>query len=410
MTYADRMTAQADGRATIALCVCGSIASYKAAMVARLLVKAGARVMPVMTHAATKLLGPATLAGITGERVHVDMFDPSLAGELHVELGAQADVVAVVPATAELISGLASGRADDLLRATLLCARGPVLLAPAMHPRMWEHPATRANVKLLEARGVTLCGPVVGEVASGEVGMGRMAEPEAIAAAILARVRSGDLAGKRIVVSAGPTVEDIDPARYLSNRSSGKMGYAIAARAAARGAEVTLVSGPVALSAPHGVNVVHVKSALDMQRALAAALGAKLDGADALVMAAAVADYRPATARSEKIKRGAALNLELVPNPDLLAEIGAARQGKRPVLVGFALETVAGDALVAAARGKLEKKRVDLVVANRADESLGRDDNRVVLVTRDAAREIGPADKSLVAERVLDALVAELAR
>jgi len=399
------MGTEGERRPTVVLGVTGSIAAYKAAHVARLLVKAGVRVLPVMTESATKMLGPATLAGITGESVRSDMWAPGTAGELHVELAAAADLVAVVPATAELLSSLVAGSASDLLRATLLSARGPVVLAPAMHPRMWSHPATSDNVATLRMRGVELVGPVVGEVASGDVGEGRMAEPEAIAAAILGHLGPRDLEGRHVVVSAGPTVEDIDPARYLSNRSSGKMGYAVAEAAVRRGARVTLVSGPVALQPPSGVALVEVRSAHQMQAALAHALGPELRGADAVIMAAAVADYRPATVHEAKLKRVGPVTLELVPNPDLLAELGRARHGARPVLVGFALETVTGDDLVSAARKKLEKKRVDLVVANTAVDAFERDDNRIMLVDRERVRSLPQATKRALADRILDHLV-----
>jgi len=399
------MGTEGQRRPTVVLGVTGSIAAYKAAHVARLLVKAGVRVLPVMTESATKMLGPATLAGITGESVRSDMWAPGTAGELHVELAAAADLVAVVPATAELLSSLVAGSASDLLRATLLSARGPVVLAPAMHPRMWSHPATSDNVATLRMRGVELVGPVVGEVASGDVGEGRMAEPEAIAAAILGHLGPRDLEGRHVVVSAGPTVEDIDPARYLSNRSSGKMGYAVAEAAVRRGARVTLVSGPVALQPPSGVALVEVRSAHQMQAALAHALGPELRGADAVIMAAAVADYRPATVHEAKLKRVGPVTLELVPNPDLLAELGRARHGARPVLVGFALETVTGDDLVSAARKKLEKKRVDLVVANTAVDAFERDDNRIMLVDRERVRSLPQATKRALADRILDHLV-----
>jgi phosphopantothenoylcysteine decarboxylase/phosphopantothenate--cysteine ligase len=401
-------------RLVVVLGVSGSIAAYKAVEVARLLVKAGARVVPVMTPSAQRFLGAATLAGITGERVHTDMFDPAVAGELHVELGAAADVVALVPATAELCAALAQGRADDLVRATALCARGTVVVAPAMHPRMWLHPATRRNVAAIVADGrAHLVGPLEGEVASGDVGPGRMAEPDVIAAAVLERALAArDLDGLRVVVSAGPTVEDIDPARFVSNRSSGKMGYAIAERAAARGAEVVLVSGPVSLAPPPGCTRVSVRSAGDMRAALWNAMGERLDRADALVMAAAVADFRPRAALSHKLKRsanGAGPRLELVPNPDLLAEIAAARRkrgGARPYLVGFALETLAGEALVAAARGKLRDKQVDMVVANDAGTAFEGEDNAATLVT---ARDVEPLPlqpKRLLADRILDRVVA----
>jgi phosphopantothenoylcysteine decarboxylase / phosphopantothenate---cysteine ligase len=302
---------------TVALCVTGSIAAYKAVELARLLVTAGAKVLPVMTASAGRFLGPLTLAGIAGETVATDMWDASFPGEMHVRLAERADVVAIVPATADVLARLAQGRADDLVTALALCARGPVLAAPAMHPRMWEHPATAANVAALAAqKRVTLVGPVSGEVASGEVGMGRMADPDAIAAVIAALLSPRDLAGVRLVVTAGPTLEDLDPVRFLGNRSTGKMGFAIAQRAAARGAEVTLVTGPVGLPTPHGVTRVDVRGALSMRDALWRATGLDLSRIDALVMAAAVADHRPAEISAGKLKKGQErLTLELVRNP-----------------------------------------------------------------------------------------------
>lgn len=401
-------------RPTIALAVSGSIAAYKAAEIARLLIQAGARVLPLMTRAAHEFLGPMTLSGICGEPVRETMWDPGFAGELHVALAAEADVVLLAPATADLLARLAGGRADDLVTALALCARGPVIAAPAMHPRMWSHPATARNVATLAADGrVELVGPVDGEVASGERGVGRMAEPAAIAAAALARVARRDLEGLRIVVSAGPTVEDIDPVRFIGNRSTGKMGFAIAERAAARGAAVTLVAGPVALATPRGARRVDVRGALAMRDAMRDALGPDLGGADALIMTAAVSDYRPAEARAAKMKRSAAsMALELVANPDLLAEIGAARaaaQATRPALIGFAVETDTDDRVIASARHKLETKRVDLVVANHAADAFGRDDNRATLVTRGGAEALGVLPKPALADRLLDR-VADLCR
>lgn len=398
-------------RPTIALAVSGSIAAYKAVEVARLLIKGGARVIPVMTRGARKFLGPLTLSGICGEPVRETMWDPRFAGELHVALAAEADVILLVPATADLLARLAQGRADDLVTALVLCAKGPVLAAPAMHPRMWGHPATARNVATLAADGrVQLIGPVAGEVASGEHGVGRMAEPQVIAAAALAAATQRDLAGLRLVVSAGPTLEDLDPVRFLGNRSTGKMGFAIAERAAARGAEVTLVAGPVLLPTPHGVERVDVRGALSMREALWEALGPELDGADALIMSAAVADYRPAQEHAAKVKRSAeSMALELVPNPDLLAEIGAARAGRgqgRPVLVGFAVETDTDERVIAAARGKLQAKQVDMVVANHARDSFGRDDNRAFLVTHQAADALGVLSKLDLADRILDRVAA----
>jgi len=393
------------GRA-VALCVTGSVAAYKAVEVARLLVKAGASVLPVMTSSAARFVGPVTFAGVCGEPIASDMWDASFAGEMHVRLAERADIVAIVPATADVLARMAQGRADDLVTALALCARGPVLAAPAMHPRMWEHPAMRANVATLAAQErVRLVGPVTGEVASGDTGMGRMAEPEAIVAAIGALLSPRDLAGRRIAVTAGPTVEDIDPVRFIGNRSSGKMGFAIAARAAARGAEVTLVAGPVGLATPPGVRRVDVRGAAAMREAIWQVLGADLHGVDALVMAAAVADYRPAAPSQTKLKTaGDRATIELVRNPDLLMEVGSRRAGKRPVLVGFALETEGGEALVAYARRKLVAKRVDLVVANEARESFGREDDRATLVTAGAAEPLATMNKSVLADVLLDRL------
>jgi phosphopantothenoylcysteine decarboxylase/phosphopantothenate--cysteine ligase len=397
-------------RPTVALAVSGSIAAYKAAEVARLLIQAGARVLPVMTRAAQEFLGATTLSGICGERVRETMWDPGFAGELHVALAAEADVVLLVPATADLLARLAQGRADDLVTALALCARGPVLAAPAMHPRMWAHPATARNVTTIQADGrVELVGPVDGEVASGERGLGRMAEPAQIAAAALARAGRRDLEGLRVVITAGPTVEDIDPVRFISNRSTGKMGFAIAERAAARGADATLIAGPASLRTPFGVRRVDVRGALAMRGALWEALGPDLGGADVLVMTAAVSDYRPAVARDAKMKRAAsAMALELVANPDLLAEVGAARvartegDARRPVLVGFAVETDTDEGVVASARGKLTQKRVDMVVANHAADAFGRDDNRATIVTGGAADALGILSKAELADRILD--------
>ena len=400
------------GGKTVALCVTGSIAAYKASHVARLLVKAGAKVLPVMTPSAVRFLGPLTLSGLSGEGVITDMWDPRFSGEVHVDLARRADVVAIVPATADVLARLATGRADDVVCALALCAKGPVVAAPAMHPRMWAHPATQRNVAAL-AGVVTLVGPVAGEVASGESGLGRMAEPEEIAEAIAracgAASARHDLTGVRLVVTAGPTLEDLDPVRFLGNRSTGRMGFAIAERASARGASVLLVAGPVELPTPAGVRRVDVRGALAMQAALHDALGPQLSGADVLVMSAAVADYRPAHVSTTKLKKeGESAEIALVKNPDLLAEIGARRTTRRPVLVGFALETGDDAALVAYARGKLAQKQVDLVVANHAKDSLGQGTNKVTLVTAADAQGLPVGTKAEVADRLLDRVLALL--
>jgi phosphopantothenoylcysteine decarboxylase / phosphopantothenate---cysteine ligase len=383
---------------TIALAVTGSIAAYKAVEVARLLVKSGARVLPLMTSSATRFIGPVTLSGICGAPVAIDMWDAAFAGELHVSMADRADVVAIVPATADVLARLATGRADDLVTATALCARGPVVVAPAMHPRMWNHPATRANVAALESR-VRFVGPVDGPVASGDSGMGRLAEPTDIVRAIEGAFATRDLAGKRIVVTAGPTYEPLDPVRFLGNRSSGRMGFAVAGRAAARGAEVVLVAGPVALSTPAGVERRDVETAEEMRNALADAM----PGAHALVMAAAVADFRPAQRSSTKIKKGTRPAIDLAENPDLVAEIAA--RPHTATIIAFALETGDDDAILAYAKKKLAAKKVDLIVANAASESLGRDSNRVAFVDATGATPFIEDSKEALADRILDRLV-----
>jgi len=406
------MAPRSSERPTVALAVSGSISAYKAAEVARLLVKAGARVIPLMTRSAQEFIGPMTLSGLCGEQVRTEMFDPGYPGEMHVRIASESDVLLIVPATADLLSRLAAGRADDLVTALALCTDKPVLAAPSMHPRMWSHPAVQASVATLRAQQrVELVGPVDGEVASGETGIGRMADPAQIAAAALARAGRQDLEGLRIVITAGPTVEDLDPVRFVGNRSTGKMGFAVAERAAARGGKVTLIAGPVSLPTPFGVQRVDVRGALAMQSVLWQALGPDLGHADALVMTAAVADYRPAEEHAMKIKRSTErLHVELVPNPDLLAEIGAARAGERPVLVGFAVETGTDEQVVTYAKGKLESKKIDLVVANDARESFGRDDNRAALVDHGGVEALGTMSKHDVADKILDRIAARYGR
>ncbi len=375
----------------------GGIAAFKAVLLVRALMAAGAEVRVVMTEAATRFVGPVTFTGVTGHPAVVNLWDPSYAGEIHVELGAWADAVVVAPATANLLARAAQGMADDAVLTTIACAKGVILYAPAMHTRMWERPATRRNVAQLEADGALIVGPVTGPLASGEIGPGRMAEPEAIAEAVgRALGDPGDLAGTRIMVTAGPTHEDLDPVRFLGNRSTGKMGYALAARAAARGAEVVLVTGPVRIPPPEGVEVVGIRSARDLE----AAVVPRMDSFDAIIMAAAVADYRPATKADEKIKKGDGdLELTLVRNPDVLRALGERRKGDRPVLVGFAVET---EDLAARARGKLTAKRVDLVVANHARVGFGGNDNEVILVDADGDTALPRASKTEVADRILD--------
>lgn len=382
----------------------GGIAAYKALLLVRELGRRGAEVRVVLTRSALRFVGASSFGGLTGRAPVVDLFDPGQPGEVHVELSAWADAMVLAPATANLMARAAAGQADDAVLATLSCCRCPVLFAPAMHERMWQQPATQRNVAQLERDGRSRIGPVSGALASGDVGMGRMAEPEAIAdalEALLAQAR--DLEGRHVLISAGPTVEDLDPVRFLSNRSSGRMGFALAAEALSRGARVTLVKGPTSLPPPAGAQVVEVRSALEMQAAIQGAL----PGVDVVVMTAAVADYRPATAAQSKLKKDpnsdAGLTLELVRNPDILAELGAARAGTRPVLVGFAMET---ENVRANAERKLRGKRVDLVVGNHAQVGFGGDDNQAVLVSRDGATELAPMSKRALAAHIFDAVKA----
>lgn len=383
------------------LAVTGSIAAYKAPGLLRLLQKAGASVDVVLSQAARHFVGEATFAGL-GARVYGDMW--STPGELHVELGGSVHGLVVAPATADTVARLAQGRSDDLLGATVLCSTAPLFLVPALHPSMWSSPVTQENVARLKKRGARFIGPAHGEVASGAVGEGRFEDPERIVQELeIAFSTTGLLRGRHVVVTAGPTKERLDPVRALTNDSSGKMGFALAEQAARQGARVTLIAGPVALPTPAGVTRIDVESALEMSVALDRALGDDLAEADVLIMAAAVADYRPRMTADEKLKRGPdAHQLELVPNPDILATIGKRRSRQSPVLVGFALETAPADALVALGRRKLIDKRVDLIVANSAQESLGRDENTVLLVSAQDCRKLGPLPKPVVATYVLE--------
>jgi len=386
----------------VVLAVGGGIAAYKAAIVVRELQRGGARVRVVMTKAAQRFIGPATFAGLTGERVVTSLWDHP--GEIHVELGQWADAIVVAPATMDLLAKAAAGLGDDPVLATLSCARGTVCFAPAMHWRMWERASTQRSVTQLTDDGAVMIGPESGPLASGESGLGRMSEPLAIAAAVLANGRGADLRGATILVSAGPTHEDLDPVRFLGNRSTGRMGFAVAAVAAARGAKAILVSGPSQLPTPARVERVDVRSAREME----AAIRAHLPSADAVVMAAAVADYRPAESAAEKIgKTEGPKTLELVRNPDILAALGAERSGARPVLVGFALET--SDA-PARARAKLDRKKVDLVVANLARDGFGTDDNEVTLVDEGGDEPLPRSSKRAIAHAICDRIAARLAR
>jgi phosphopantothenoylcysteine decarboxylase/phosphopantothenate--cysteine ligase len=392
---------------TVILGIGGGIAAYKAAELARALMERGVTVQVVMTRAAQEFVRPLTFAALTARKVITDLFASSGEDTLssaveHIRVAQEAQALVVAPATADLLAKFASGLADDFLSTLYLAFTGPVVLAPAMNTNMWNHPATRRNLETLRGRGHIVVDPEEGVLACGMVGPGRLAEPDRIAAAVLAALNSPrDLQGDTVLITAGPTEEPLDPVRYLSNRSSGKMGYALAEAAAARGARVTLVSGPVHLSPPAGVSVIKVRTAEEM---LAAVLE-HLPEATIVVKAAAVADYRVLAPAAEKIKKsGERLTLELEPTPDILAELGRIKGGR--LLVGFAAET--GDP-VPEARRKLASKRCDMVVGNRVDREgtgFGADDNEVVLVMRTGEAVALPrASKREVADRIFDHLL-----
>jgi len=388
----------------VLVAVSGGIAAFKAVEVVRELGRRGARVKVAMTANAARFVGPITFTGLTGEPALLDLWDASFAGELHVMLAEWAHAIVVAPATANLLAGAAHGFADDLVLATLSCAACPVLLAPAMHERMWQRAATRRNLEQLQRDGYHVVGPVSGRLANGNVGQGRMAEPQQIVDALGSLLSAaGDLAGKTLLISAGPTQEDLDPVRFISNRSSGRMGYALAAAARDRGAHVVLVTGPTDLAPPHGAELVKVRSALEMRAAIQTAL----PRADVVIMTAAVADYRAAQLAEHKIKKqGDSMSIQLVKNPDILAELGAQRSGRHPVLVGFAMET---QDVASYGRKKLVAKRADLIVANEAAVAFGGDDNQATLVSHDGDEVLPAMSKRALADRILSRALALLA-
>jgi phosphopantothenoylcysteine decarboxylase/phosphopantothenate--cysteine ligase len=388
----------------IILGVCGSIASYKAVDLASKLTQAGAAVDVVLTDAAQKFVTPLTFRALTARPVYTDMFDPqSPIAEEHVELARGADAVVIAPASATTLARLAYGLADNMVALTALATTAPVLIAPAMDGQMWEHAATAANVATLRQRGVIFVGPEEGRLASGHMGLGRLAETATIIGAIRGVLGArGDLAGRRVVVSAGGTHEPIDPVRFVGNRSSGKMGFAIAEAARDRGAAVTLVSGPVALPTPYGVDRVDVNTTAEMAEAMTAASR----GCDVLIMAAAPADFRPSRPADQKIKRsGEAIAVELVPNADILAGLKG-----RFVKVGFAAET---QHVRENAEAKIAKKGLDLIVANDVtapNAGFAADTNLVMLIDAEGTvQELPLLPKYDVAQRILDRVVDLLA-
>ncbi len=395
----------------IALAVTGCIGAYKAAEVLRLLQQDGVDVRVAMTASAQQFVGPVTFEGLSGHPVITSMWEPSATGAIrHIELAQSIDLLVVAPATANILAKFANGICDDFVTTLYVSTTVPVLVAPAMNVEMLRHPATRENLARLAARGVHIVEPGSGYLACGMVGEGRLAEPREIADRALALMRPGsgpgDLSGHRVLVTAGPTREPIDPVRFVTNRSSGRMGYAVAEAASARGAEVMLVSGPVSIDPPSGVDVVRVETAAEM----AAATLERVDWSTMIVKSAAVADYRPVSVADRKIKKaGDSMTIEMEKTEDILSAIGA-RKGDR-VLVGFAAET---DDLVENARKKLESKNADLIVANDVTrEGAGFDlgTNIAVLVGRDGrADELPMMSKRQLADRILDAALAVATR
>ena len=385
---------------TIVVGVTGGIAAYKAVEVCRRLVDAGAHVIPVMTAGAEHFIGRTTLSALCSEPVQSSLWD-EVSPIPHTRLGQSADLVLVVPATARLVGAYRAGLSTDLLTNTLLATRAPVVICPAMHTEMWEHPAVQDNLQVLRSRGVTVVDPDSGRLAGGDSGTGRLASPERIIAAVERVLGPGDLADVHVVVTAGGTREPIDAVRVIANRSSGKQGYAIAAGAAARGARVTLIS-TASLPTPVGVDLVTVETAAQMQAAVEAAAVT----ADVIVMTAAVADFRPVTSAPNKIKKdGGVPEIVLEPTPDILAGLGRMKRAGQ-VLVGFAAET---DDLIANADAKLRRKNLDLIVANdvsAAGVGFQHDTNAVCLLRPDAPMvSIGLTDKHAVGRAVLDAIV-----
>ena len=395
----------------IALGVSGGIAAYKAAEIVRHLQDRGVRVQVVMTAAAQEFVRPLTFAALSGEKVITSMFgagaeEPNLDSAVeHIAVAQSIEALLVAPATADTLAKFAQGIANDFLSTLYLATTAPVIVAPAMNVNMWEHPATQANLEILRGRGVHIIDPGSGYLACGMIGAGRMADPERIVAATLERLGiAQDLAGETVLITAGPTYEPIDPVRYLGNRSSGKMGYALAEAALRRGARVILVSGPTALQPPAAAETIFVETAQQMRTAVLD----RWEQVNLIIMAAAVADYHMKATSAEKIKRNGPIELHLEPNADILADLGSLRQaaGRRsPMLIGFAAET---DNLLENARAKLVRKRADMIILNdvsRSDIGFSSDKNEVTIVTSGDAVRVPEASKQEIAQRILEAAI-----
>jgi len=375
--------------------VTGGIAAYKAAELARLLVKRGADVRVAMTEAAMRFVTPTTMQALTGQPVWTDLWDPRVSDAMgHIELSRDRDLILIAPATANFITKLAYGLADDLLSSLCLARRCPLVVAPAMNVEMWQNAATQRNVAQLRADGIAFAGPAAGDQACGEVGLGRMLEPADIAAELEAQFRPKALSGKRVLVTAGPTEEPVDPVRVLTNTSSGKMGYAVARAAHEAGARVTLISGPVALATPQGVERIDVRTANEMFEAVKKAA----PKSDVFVSVAAVADYRVKDPSPRKIKKmnGKSVSLELIENPDILAYVAGMK--KAPFCVGFAAES---EDLAKNAAAKRAKKKLPLIAANIAQDAFGADDNAIKLYDARGEHDLGRGPKLELARKLI---------
>jgi phosphopantothenoylcysteine decarboxylase/phosphopantothenate--cysteine ligase len=388
----------------ILLGITGGVAAYKAATLARLLVKAGTDVRVAMTDSATRFIGTATLQALSGQPVWTDLWDARVPDSMgHIELSRDRDLIVVAPATADFMARVVHGRADDLLAALCVARRCPLMLAPAMNVEMWENPATQRNAAALRADGVHLAGPAPGDQACGETGMGRLLEPADILGEIQRLFKPGVLAGKRVLITAGPTEEPVDPVRVLTNRSSGKMGYAVARAAREAGADVTLVSGPVSLATPAGVSRVDVRTAEEMFEAVKKS--AKT--CDVFISVAAVADYRVKNPSGQKLKKsnGRGVTLELEENPDILSWVAALP--KPPFCVGFAAES---ENLEKYAQEKRAKKHVPLIAANLAQDALGGDENSIVLYDEAGGHPLGRGPKLELARKLVEHVAGMLAK
>lgn len=387
----------------ILLGITGGIAAYKCAELTRLFTKAGAQVRIAMTEAATRFITPLTMQALSGNRVHLDLLDTDAEAAMgHIELARWADLVLIAPATADFIARMCHGQADDILSTAILATTAPIAVAPAMNQAMWADPSTQANIHTLQQRNYPIFGPAEGEQACGDVGPGRMLEPEQLLELCAGLFETGQLAGLNFVITGGPTREALDPVRFISNHSSGKMAYALATEASAAGAKVTLISGPVSLPIPDGVEVVHVTSAAEMLQATLQ----NIEAADVFIGVAAVADYRPEKSEPEKIKKSdQQMQLTLVKNPDIISEVAKLKQ--RPLVVGFAAET---NNIVENGRKKLRAKKLDILFANNATDTFNSDSISVTAITPDSETELATANKNVVARNMLQLISAQLVK